>query len=202
MPTSEILIRIDHRDAVMAAGIRALLAGRDNVRLQDGADGAGAAPPQIIVADYERGVALARRLASLPKQTAPRVLVITLFDKEIQICTALESGVLGYLLQSCSVDELFLAIQRVRHGKRYLCHAVAHCVANRLTHVPLTPREMDVLQLLAQGRCNKIIARELGICVGTVKTHMKGLMQKLNVTARTHAVVVAAQRGMLRPGAS
>ena len=70
-----------------------------------------------------------------------------------------------------------------------------------LGNTTLTGRETDVLQLLAQGCCNKSIARKLGIGVGTVKTHVKGVMSKLDATARTHAVVVATQRGLIRPGA-
>jgi two-component system NarL family response regulator len=70
-------------------------------------------------------------------------------------------------------------------------------MADSFTRIGLTSRETDVLQLLAQGCCNKSIARELGIGVGTVKTHVKGLFDKLGATARTHAVVLATRRGLV-----
>jgi DNA-binding CsgD family transcriptional regulator len=66
-----------------------------------------------------------------------------------------------------------------------------------MSHNELTGREADVLQLLGKGYCNKLIARELDIGVGTVKSHLKRVMSKLNVTARTQAVVVATQRGLI-----
>ncbi|RZA34551.1 MAG: response regulator transcription factor [Lysobacteraceae bacterium] len=86
--------------------------------------------------------------------------------------------------------------------QRYLSESMTRSVADSLTRESLTGRETDVLQLLAQGCCNKSIARKLGIGVGTVKTHVKGVMSKLDATARTHAVVVATQRGLIRPGGS
>src|SRR5205085_4074433 len=85
-------------------------------------------------------------------------------------------------------------------GIRYLSEAVSRSVAASLGRASLTERETDVLQLLAEGCCNKLIARRLGIGVGTVKTHVKGVMSKLDATARTHAVVVAAARGLIHPG--
>jgi two-component system NarL family response regulator len=80
---------------------------------------------------------------------------------------------------------------------RYLSAELSRCVADSFTRIGLTSRETDVLQLLAQGQCNKSIARELGIGVGTVKTHVKGLFDKLGATARTHAVVLATRRGLV-----
>lgn len=86
-------------------------------------------------------------------------------------------------------------------GRRFLSAAVTRSVADSLGREHLSGRETDVLQLLAEGCCNKTIARRLGIGVGTVKTHVKGVMSKLDATARTHALVVATQRGLVRPGA-
>ncbi|QGZ42866.1 response regulator [Pseudoduganella flava] len=187
-----------HADAVMTAGLHALLAERGGFYLTTRErQPQGQAHARVIVADYDAGIALARQLAQDRHGPGPRILIVTQLDKEWQVRTAMDSGVHGYLLQGCSADELHKAVQQLSQGMRYLAEAVTRCVADSLSRETLTGRETDVLQLLAKGCCNKSIARELGIGVGTVKTHVKGLMSKLDATARTHAVVVAAQRGLI-----
>lgn len=195
-------VHIMHTDAVMTAGVQALLAERGEFRLttQD-RQPQGQSHARVIVTDYETGIALARQLHGDRFGNAPRVLIVTQLDKEWQVRTAMDSGVHGYLLQGCSAEELYRAVLQLSQGMRYLAEAVTRCVADSLSRESLTGRETDVLQLLAKGCCNKSIARELGIGVGTVKTHVKGLMSKLDATARTHAVVVAAQRGLIGTGA-
>jgi DNA-binding NarL/FixJ family response regulator len=195
------LVHIMHADAVMSAGIHALLAGRGGFQLtlQD-RHPHGQAHARVVIADYDSGIILARQLSLDRFGASPRVLIVTQLDKEWQVRTAMDSGVHGYLLQGCSADELVRAVQQLSQGMRYLAEAVTRCVADSLSRESLTGRETDVLLLLARGCCNKSIARELGIGVGTVKTHVKGLMSKLDATARTHAVVVAAQRGLIGSG--
>lgn len=195
-------VHIMHADAVMTAGIHALLAdcGGYQLTVQE-RHPQGQALARVIIADYDSGITLARQLSTDRFGAAPRVLIVTQLDKEWQVRTAMDSGVHGYLLQGCSPDELVRAVQQLIQGMRYLAEAVTRCVADSLSRESLTGRETDVLQLLAKGCCNKSIARELGIGVGTVKTHVKGLMSKLEATARTHAVVVAAQRGLIGSGA-
>ncbi len=191
-------VHIMHSDAVMAAGLHALLAERGEFTLTtQQRQPQGQALARVIVADYESGIALSRQMPQDRFGHAPRVLIVTQLDKEWQVRTAMDSGVHGYLLQGCSAEELVRAVQQLCQGMRYLTESVTRCVADSLSRESLTGRETDVLQLLAKGCCNKSIARELGIGVGTVKTHVKGLMSKLEATARTHAVVVAAQRGLI-----
>lgn len=198
MQANQSTVHIMHSDAVMTAGLHALLAERGEFTLTTPQrQPQGQVPARVIVTDYESGIALSRQMPQDRFGHAPRVLIVTQLDKEWQVRTAMDSGVHGYLLQGCSADELVRAVQQLCQGMRYLTESVTRCVADSLSRESLTGRETDVLQLLAKGCCNKSIARELGIGVGTVKTHVKGLMSKLEATARTHAVVVAAQRGLI-----
>jgi DNA-binding NarL/FixJ family response regulator len=184
MPDYPIYIQIHHEDAVVSAGIRALLSASEQFCLTTDA----AAQPGVLIADYEHGMAAA---------ASRRVLIITHLDREAQVRRAIARGVCGYLLQGCSAEELALAVTKLSQGQRHLSQAVMDWLLGGMELAPLTLRETDVLQLLGKGCCNKTIARELGIGVGTVKTHLKALMTKLNATARTHAVVLASQRGLL-----
>jgi DNA-binding NarL/FixJ family response regulator len=201
MPITQPNVHIMHRDAVMTAGLHALLAAPAEFALTaHGRQPQGQSHAKVIVADYDTGLALARELPQDRFGQAARVLIVTQLDKEWEVRTAMDAGVHGYLLQSCAPDELVRAVRQLSQGMRYLSEAVTRCVADSLSRETLTGRETDVLHLLAKGCCNKSIARELGIGVGTVKTHVKGLMSKLDATARTHAVVVATQRGLIDAG--
>lgn len=200
MPTIPSAVHIIHTDPVMTAGLHAILAGRQEWRVSTHPSQPEARQvARVLVADYDTGLALARR----PEHAGlrrPSVLIVTQLDKEWEVRLAMDAGVHGYVLQSCSQDELLEAVASLAQGQRYLSESVTRSVADSLSRETLTGRETDVLQLLAEGCCNKSIARRLGIGVGTVKTHVKGVMSKLDATARTHAVVVATQRGLIRPG--
>ena len=186
----------------MTAGLHAILADRQEWRVSTHLSQPEARQvARVLVADYDTGLALARQ----PEHAGlrrPSVLIVTQLDKEWEVRLAMDAGVHGYVLQSCSQDELLKAVAALAQGQRYLSESVTRSVADSLSRENLTGRETDVLQLLAEGCCNKSIARRLGIGVGTVKTHVKGVMHKLDATARTHAVVVAARRGLIRPGSS
>ena len=200
MQLNTINVHIMHEDAVMTAGLRAILSEHAELTVSTHAVCPHAlSMAQVIVADYQSGITASRQMPQDRYSQAPRVLIVTQFDKEWEVRMAMDSGVHGYLLQGCSADELVKGVRQLSQGLRYLSEAVTRCVADSLSRETLTGRETDVLRLLAQGCCNKSIARELGIGVGTVKTHVKGLMSKLDATARTHAVVVATQRGLIGP---
>jgi len=188
-------IHVQHADPAMSIGLHAILSahGEWRVTLESRDPAAGGAA--VLVADYAAGVELARRA-----DTAARVLIVTQLDRESQVRKALADGVAGYVLQSCSPDELAEAVRRLSAGRSYLGKAIASYAADGRNRIALTGRETEVLQLLAEGCCNKSIARRLGIGVGTVKTHMKGLMHKLDATARIHVVAVATRRGLIMPG--
>lgn len=193
-------IHIMHADPIMTVGIHAVLAEQPGLRVTSHLRQPEAQRvARVLVTDYDNGVALARQAGGAGH--GPGVLVVTQFDKEWEVRLAMDAGVAGYLPQSCGPDELAHAVDLLVRGQRYLSESMTRSVADSLTREALTGRETDVLQLLAQGCCNKSIARKLGIGVGTVKTHVKGVMSKLDATARTHAVVVATQRGLIRPGA-
>ncbi|MGI4718466.1 MAG: response regulator transcription factor [Janthinobacterium lividum] len=190
-------VHIMHADPIVTVGLHAVLAAQPGLRVTTHLDQPEAQRvARLLVADYDTGVALARQGGG----QGPGVLVVTGFDKEWEVRLALDAGVAGYLPQSCGLAELAHAVDQLVRGQRYLSESMTRSVADSLTREALTGRETDVLQLLAQGCCNKSIARKLGIGVGTVKTHVKGVMSKLDATARTHAVVVATQRGLIRPG--
>lgn len=119
------------------------------------------------------------------------------YVKEWEVRTALESGVLGYVSQSSVPEVLGEAMLALSKGRRYLTNCVSSITKDNTPGVGLTGRELEVLQLLGEGYCNKMIARELSIGVGTVKCHVRSVLTKLNARARTHAVVVANQRGLI-----
>ena len=103
----------------------------------------------------------------------------------------------GYLLQGCSIEELATGVSVLASGGRYSCLEVAQRIADSLTHEHLTPRETDVLGLLALGQSNKSIARQLDITVGTVKGHLRTIFNKLQAASRTEAVGIATRRGLI-----
>jgi DNA-binding NarL/FixJ family response regulator len=109
---------------------------------------------------------------------------------------ALQAGVMGLLLISVDERELLTAVDRVRAGRRYVTPAVALAMAEHVCSPALTGRELDLLGLIAQGLSNKSAARQLGISAGTVKTHVRSIFAKLDVSNRTEAVMVARARGM------
>ena len=200
MHTISSAVHIMHADPVMTVGLHAILAELPELRVSTSLrQPEGQRVARVLVADYDTGIALARR--PMPEALRnPAVLIVTQLDKEWEVRIAMDAGVHGYVLQSCNPDEVQKAVAALAQGQRYLTESVTRSVADSLSRETLTGRETDVLQLLAQGCCNKSIARKLGIGVGTVKTHVKGVMSKLDATARTHAVVVATQRGLIRPG--
>ena len=102
------------------------------------------------------------------------------------------------MIVGCSVDSVADAVRAVHQGLRHLDPVAAHRIAESMFHEPLTGRETQVLQLVATGCANKVIAARLQIGVGTVKTHMRSVLDKLDVASRTEAAAVAHRRGLLR----
>ena len=127
-----------------------------------------------------------------------RVIVLTTYDTDHDIARALKAGAKAYILKDISVDDLINCIHDVLAGKTYLAPAAAAKLAEGVTRVQLTPREMATLRLMADGKTNKEIAKELDISERTVKTHLGHLFEKLGVTNRTEAIKVATRRGLVR----
>jgi DNA-binding NarL/FixJ family response regulator len=127
-----------------------------------------------------------------------KVIVLTTYDTDDDISRALKAGAKAYVLKDISADALIACIHDVLAGKTYLAPAAAAKLAEGVTRIQLTPRELTALRLMADGKSNKEIASELGISERTVKTHLGHLFEKLAVTSRTEAVKVATRRGLVR----
>ena len=142
------------------------------------------------------GVEVVRRLRE--RDPRARVIVLTTYDTDEEISRALKAGAKAYVLTDISADNLVACIRDDLAGKTYLAPAAAAKLAEDVTRVQLTPRELASLRLMADGKSNKEIANELGISDRTVKTHLGHLFEKLGVTSRTEAVKVATRRGLVR----
>jgi two-component system NarL family response regulator len=132
------------------------------------------------------------------RDPAARVIVLTTYDTDDEISRALKAGAKAYVLKDIAADALVGCIRDVLAGKTYLAPAAAAKLAEGVTRVQLTPRELATLKLLADGKANKEIASELDISERTVKSHLAHLFEKLGATSRTEAVKVATRRGLVR----
>ena len=126
-----------------------------------------------------------------------RIIVLTTYGGDVQALRALKAGAAGYLLKSAVRKELLDAIHAVHAGRRYLPPDIATEIAVHAIDEALTGREIDILKLIAVGEANKQIARQLGVSEETVKSHLKSIFLKLDVADRTHAVTIAAKRGII-----
>ena len=142
------------------------------------------------------GVEAVRRIREFDPKA--RVIILTTYDTDEEITRALRAGAKAYVLKDISADDLITCIHDVLAGKTYLAPAAAAKLAEGVTRVQLTPRELATLQLMADGKANKEIASALGISDRTVKTHLGHLFEKLGVTSRTEAIGVATRRGLVR----
>jgi len=126
-----------------------------------------------------------------------RIIVLTTYSGDAQAAAALKAGAAGYLLKSLVRKELIETIRTVHAGKRRIPPEIATEIAEHVADDALTDREIEVLRRVAAGKSNKLIAAELDIAEGTVKTHMKSILPKLDASDRTHAVMIALKRGIL-----
>ncbi len=126
-----------------------------------------------------------------------RIIVLTTFDGDEDIYRGLRAGAKSYLLKDVRREELFQCIREVHAGRTFIPPAIAAKLAERLPGDELSPRELEVLRLLAEGKPNKLIGVALSITEVTVKSHVQSLFKKLNVLSRTEAIAVANRRGLL-----
>jgi two-component system NarL family response regulator len=156
--------------------------------------------PDVTVLDLRmpimEGVEAVRRIRE--HDPGARVIVLTTYDTDDEISQALKAGAKAYVLKDIAAEQLLACIRDVLAGKTYIAPAAAAKLAETVTRVQLTPRELSALRLLADGKANKEIASELDISERTVKTHLEHLFAKLGVTSRTEAVKVATRRGLVR----
>ena len=132
------------------------------------------------------------------KSPNARIIVLSSHEGDVDIQRALEAGAQGYVAKGIVRDELLETIRSVHAGKRRLPAAVAQKLAEHMADEPISPRELEVLSLMAAGKRNKEIAGELSIAEDTVKMHVRNILSKLQVNDRTEAVTVALRRGIIR----
>ena len=117
---------------------------------------------------------------------------------DLSLRPALKAGAKAYLLKDVEPEELFRCLRAVHAGEAYLQPKVAAKLAQRMQEEPLTEREEQILKLLAEGKSNRGIGQVLHITESTVKSHMKSLFVKLDVTSRAEAIALAARRGLVK----
>jgi DNA-binding NarL/FixJ family response regulator len=211
-----VLIADDH--AVVRQGLRTFLDLQEDIEVVgEAADGekavAAAAQhaPDVVLLDLVMpgldGIGALPRLRDAAP--AARVIVLTSFGEDERLFTALRSGATGYLLKDVEPAELVRAIRTAHAGQSTLSPAVAARVIEELASGGgqrggaadhLTPRELEVLCLIARGRSNKRIALELGVAEKTVKTHVSHVLAKLGLSDRTQAALYAVREGLVREG--
>lgn len=156
--------------------------------------------PDIVVMDLQLpGVSGIEATSELLKvHPDAHVLIFSTFARDEEIQAALRAGALGYLQKSSSRDDLLAAIRTVARGGQSLPPAIAQRLRNRLAEPEITPREREILALVAQGNSNKVIAAGLGISEDTVKQHVSRILTKLKVNDRAQATAEAIRRGLVR----
>lgn len=126
-----------------------------------------------------------------------RIIIITSSEGDVEMKRALEGGAKGYLLKSMPPKDLLEAIRKVHAGKKGIPLEIAERLANHFSDEGLTTREIEILQQIAEGNRNRDIADKLFISEGTVKVHIKHIMEKLGANDRTQAITIAVRRGII-----
>jgi NarL family two-component system response regulator LiaR len=206
-----VLIVDDH--IVVRKGIGVLVATEEDIEVvgeaQDGKEALKKIEtlhPDVILLDLLMpqldGIEVIRR--ALARDPQARILVLTSFAADDKVFPAIKAGALGYLLKDTKPEELVYAIHQVYRGESSLSPAIARKVLQELsrspdrppTREPLTAREMEVLQIVAQGKINREIAEDLMISEATVRTHVSNILGKLHLATRTQAALYALREGL------
>jgi NarL family two-component system response regulator LiaR len=210
-PLIRVLVADDHE--IVRKGLQALLASEPGIEVvgeaRDGAEavaGAEALHPDVILMDLVMpvmdGIEATRSITA--NQPASRILVLTSFATDDKVLPAIKAGALGYLMKDTGPDELIEAIRQVHRGEPCLDASIARKLLSELsrppqqplTREPLTPRELDVLRLIADGKSNREIADRLTISDMTVRTHVSNILSKLHLASRTQAALYALRTGL------
>jgi DNA-binding NarL/FixJ family response regulator len=208
-------------DDLMRAGLRAVLSSDETIEVVDeAADGRAAIErtrrlrPDVVLMDVRMpnldGVAATREIvAAVP---GARILILTTFEDDDYVVGALSAGASGFLLKRTRPEQLIAAIHTIAAGESLLSPSVTRTVIDRMARQAppdpsaarrlreLTPRERDVLELVARGLSNGEIAASLVVEESTVKTHMKRILSKLELRDRVQAVILAYETGLVKPG--
>ncbi|WP_159602877.1 response regulator [Agromyces humi] len=203
-----LLLSDDH--PVVRAGIRALLESEPDLEVvaeaataEDAVRLVAASDVDLVLMDLQfpgamQGAEATRRIRS--HEGAPRVLVLTNYDTDADILGAIEAGASGYLLKDAPPAELVAAVRAAAVGEAALAPAVSSRLDASQGAERLTVREAEVLTLVADGRSNRDIGRELFLSEATVKSHLVHIFTKLGVGSRTAAVARARELGAIRSG--
>jgi len=214
-----ITVAIVDDHPVVRAGLRTILAAATDIEVvAEGASGVDALrlvaehPPAVLVLDVNlpdlSGFEVTRRLAAHHLTTA--ILILTVHDDRETVLGLLDAGASGYVLKDDALETLVAAVRAVARGECWLSPTVAGHVVRRAINepasvpvprdLPLTPRELEVLRLLAQGLDNAAIAHALTVTTRTVQNHVSNIYGKLGVASRTEAVLLAIRTGLVEVG--
>ena len=191
---------------LIRAGLRAVLTSEPDLVVAGEAENGEVAVafyrahrPDIVLMDLRMPVmdGVAATVAIITEFPDARIIALTTYEGDEDIYRALAAGAKGYVLKDMLRTELLLAIRQVLGGQRGIPSEVASRLAEFTPRVQLTPRELEVLRLVAKGLSNRDIGAILGREESTIKVHVKNIMTKLDVDDRTAAVVVALHRGFL-----
>jgi len=156
--------------------------------------------PDVVLLDLRmpklKGVGVIREIRD--EDVSARVIVHTTYDTDEEIYQAMRAGAKAYLLKDAPLEELLDCIRKVHAGETCVSPALGAKLAARMSGEGLTGREIDVLKLLGKGRSNKEIGSALFISETTVKSHVRSMFTKLQVTSRTEAIAAASRRGLLQ----
>lgn len=208
MENVKLLIADDH--PVVRSGLRGMLEGQPDFAVVGEAENgveavalAGRLLPDVVLMDLRMpqmdGVAATSRIKA--EHPGVNVLVLTTYESDADILKAVEAGATGYLLKDTPREGLYGAIRAAAEGRPLLASAIAARLMDRVRRpAEETPsaREIEILELVAKGKSNKKIAKELWIGETTVKTHLLHVFAKLGVADRTAAVTAALKRGIIR----
>jgi DNA-binding NarL/FixJ family response regulator len=202
-----VVLADDH--AVVRQGLRTFLDLQDDIEVvaeaSDGAqavEAAAAFDPDVVLLDLVMPGLDGLGALKVLREGRARIIVLTSFGDDDKLFAALRGGAAGYLLKDVQPADLVRAIRSANAGESPLSPAIATRVVEEVAqgtvsaHDDLTPRELDVLTLIARGRSNKVIARELGVAEKTVKTHVSHILAKLGVSDRTQAALYAVRQGL------
>jgi DNA-binding NarL/FixJ family response regulator len=216
--TVSVLVADDER--LIRTGVRATLETTHDIHVaaeaENGAEAVASARelrPDVVLMDLRMPVMNGiEATGTIAHEGLSRVLVLTTFESDDQALDAIGAGASGYLLKRCPPEELIAAIRVIAAGEAVLASSVAAAVVRRLQRMPrfaqaasarigeLTPREHEILLLVAQSLSNAEIAARCSLTEGTVKTHVKHVFAKLGLRDRAQAVVFAYETGLVVPG--
>ena len=195
-----IHVLIAHCDPLIAAGLATVLRTRRDFKAVvcgPASTSQGMAShlslADVVVADYDYGL----RLIESAGTERHRVMILTHCTSEVKICRALEQGVRGYVLLGGSLQNLIDGLRSIHAGGVAVGPLVVTRMADWMKQRALTRREEEILRQLMLGFSNKIIAQKLALATGTVKSHVKAILRKLDAKSRTEAAAIARRRGIL-----